>query len=216
MKEDDTFARIAEYQALSPTPKALMQLLAVNVDSCRLDVVARCLHDLKWVDDRGRQITMAGLQPLLEELTEKGLLLRSARGLSCPESVRRLAFHDMLTGETFAGMVKVLGKYLQYPATPPPAHHPKNYQQLLGDFQRALFYHGSLAAVHDLAYNQAFVSFRDEYYRNNPFLTVLNRPFSVDIIEKINPDIRLEVLTDLVNAADSCLDPADDIITRYT
>ena len=213
MKEDDTFARIAEYQALSPIPKALMQLLAVNVDSCRLDVVARCLHDLKWVDDRGRQITMAGLQPLLEELTEKGLLLRSARGLSCPESVRRLAFHDMLTGETFAGMVKVLGKYLQYPATPPPAHHPKNYQQLLGDFQRALFYHGSLAAVHDLAYNQAFVSFRDEYYRNNPFLTVLNRPFSVDIIEKINPDIRLEVLTDLVNAADSCLDPADDIIT---
>ncbi len=212
MKEDDTLLRIAEYQALAPTGKALLQLLAVTVDACRLDVVARCLYDLRWVDDQGRQISMTGLQPLLAELTGKGLLLKSARGLSCPESVRRRAFHDMLTEESFAGMVKVLGKYLHYPAAPLPPHLPKNYQQLLGDFQRALFYHGSLAGVHDLAYNQAFVSFHDDYYRNNPFLTVLNRPFSSEIIEKINPDIRLEVLTDLVNAADSCLDPADDII----
>ncbi len=63
-----------------------------------------------------------------------------------------------------------------------------------------------------MLYHYAYSQFNDDYYENNPFLTFLNRPFSVDIIEKIDPGIRLKVLADLLHAADSCLEQAVDVV----
>jgi superfamily II DNA or RNA helicase len=203
---------LSQYHILIPAQKAMLQLLAVNVDYCSLDLLSRCLNELGVADQRGRRFTLVGLRPLQNELWEKGLLLSEGNGFSCLEPVRYQAFHDTLTNGAFAAMVQVLQKYLSLPGNPPRVYIHKNYRQLIRDFQIALFFHHSLDAVNDLAYRYAFANFNDEFYENNPFLVVLNRPFSMDIVGKIDPGIRLEILTGLLNAAQSCLEPAGPIV----
>ncbi|MFT5702120.1 MAG: hypothetical protein ACI8ZB_005028 [Desulforhopalus sp.] len=201
------------YITLDPTSKAILQLLAVNVDYCRLSVVIRCLGDLHLVDVQGRPFTLDSLQALLDDLTKKGLLVKNSRGHCCSEFVRHLAFHDTLMQETFSAQVECLQKFHPLPIQLSSAYyHRINYQQLLRDFQIALFYQGSLEEVRVLAYEYAYLDFNEDYYDNNPFLMFLNRPFSPDIIEKIEPSIRSEILIDLLSVASSCLDPSHDIL----
>ncbi|KJS03493.1 MAG: hypothetical protein VR65_00530 [Desulfobulbaceae bacterium BRH_c16a] len=207
-----TVSKIPEYEALSSAGKAMVQLLAVTVGDCYIEIVMCCLNDLGYVDNRGRRFTVTGIKSLEEELQAKGLLMKTRYGLTCPESVRRLAFHETLKEDTFPAIVKVLQKHLPLPTQPPNDYHHLEYRRLLADFQMTLFYHGSLEIVHDLVFRQAHGLFADDYYENNPFLTVLNRPFSADIVEKIKPAIRLDILADVLAAAEICLEPAEDIV----
>ncbi len=201
------------YTSLHPTAKTILQLLAVNIDYCRPEVLSRCLNDMLITDDQGRQFTSTGLRLLLEELTAKGLLLKNYEGIACPESVRRLAFGDTLKAGTFKSFVQCLQKFLPLPKRLTGGYSPyNNYRQLLRDFQISLFFQGSLKDTRDIAYHYAYADFNDDYYDNNPFLAILARPFSAEIIEKIAPGIRPGILADLIAAANSCLEPADDII----
>ena len=203
---------LSQYHALFPAQKAMLQLLAVNVDHCSPDLLSRCLTELGLADQRGRRFTPISLRPLQDELRGKGLLLNEGNEVSCPEPVRQQAFRDTLMHGAFAAMVQVLQKNLSLPGRPPRGYVHKNFRQLLRDFQIALFFHGSLDAVDDLAYRHAFAQFYDEFYDNNPFLVILGRPFSADIIEKIDPGIRLQIVTAVLNAAQSCLEPAGPIL----
>jgi len=201
--------------ALLPVQKAILQLLAVNVDSCSLDLLARCLGDLGVADQRGRRFTPDSLRPLQDELRQKGLLLSEGNAVSCPEPVRRQAFHDALTRGAFAAMVQVLQKHLSLPGKPPKppgGYAHKNYRQLLRDFQIALFFHGSLEAVDDLVYRHAFAHFNEEFYDSNPFSVALNRPFSADIVEQIDPGIKLKILIALLEVTHTRLEPAGPIV----
>ncbi|EKD40525.1 MAG: hypothetical protein ACD_75C00023G0002, partial [uncultured bacterium] len=211
-KETDKVTRMPEYDALSPAGKAMLRILAVTVESCSIEVVSRCLNDLGFVDGRGRLFTLNGIRPLIDELQGKGLLLKNGQNVSCPELVRRRAFHDTLKEATFAAIVTVLQKNLSFFAASPNRSNHFEYKRLLAEFQVALFLHGSLERVRDLVHRQAYGSFLDDYYENNPLLIALNRPFSPAVIEKIEPNIRLEILADLLAAAERCLEPAEDII----
>lgn len=202
-----------KYTALQPTSKSIVQLLAVNIDSCHPDVVLSFLKNQQCIDDEGRQPTSAALQLLVNELAAQGLLLKNSKGISCPESIRPLAFEEALTKGTFPAIALHLQRFLRLPAKLSGKYqHQGNYQRLLRDFQISLFHHGSLEEVNDLVYHYAYTKFSDDYYENNPFLTFLNRPFSVNIIEKIDPGIRLKVLANLLHAADNNLEQADDIL----
>lgn len=53
---------LAAYASLLPIEKTLLQLLAVNVDYCRFEVVNRCLNDMLLTDNRDRQFTSAALR----------------------------------------------------------------------------------------------------------------------------------------------------------
>ncbi len=150
---------------------------------------------------------------LVNELAAQGLLLKNSKGICCPESIRRLAFEEALAKGTFPAIVEHLQRSLRLPAKLSGKYqHQGNYQRLLRDFQISLFHHGSLEEVNDLVYHFAYTKFNDDYYENNPFLTFLNRPFSPDIIEKIDPGIKVKVLANLLHAADNNLEQAEDII----
>ncbi len=212
-KTNISSAPVEKYTTLPPASKAIIQLLAVNIDYCRTEVVLSFLIKLHFTNDEGRQLTFTGLQQKLKELAASGLLLKNTTGVSCPESIRHLAFSEALTKGTFPVIVEFLQKTLQLPTEPSGKyHHHGNYQRLLRDFQIALFHFGDLEAVNDLVYHYAYSHFNDDYYENNPFLIFLNRPFAADIIEKIAPEIRLNVLANLLHVADSCSERARDII----
>ncbi len=141
-----------KYTALPPTLKAIVQLLAVNIESCHPDVVLSFLKNRQLTDDEGRQPTSAALLLLVNELAAQGLLLKNGKGLSCPESIRHLAFEEALTKGTFSVIVQHLQKVLQLPAKLPDKYrHQGNYQRLLRDFQISLFRNGSLEEVNALA-----------------------------------------------------------------
>ncbi|MFH0785741.1 MAG: DEAD/DEAH box helicase [Pseudomonadota bacterium] len=209
----DTHSPTEKYATLPPASKAIIQLLAVNVDYCRTEVVLSFLINLHFTNDEGRQFTFAGLQQQLKELAASGLLLKNNMGVCCPQSIRHLAFSEALAKGTFAVIVQYLQQALQLPTKlSGKYHHQGNYQRLLRDFQIALFHFGSLEEVNDLVYHYTYSQFNDDYYENNPFLFFLNRPFSADIIEKIDPKIRLELLANLLHAADNGSEQAKDII----
>ncbi len=212
-KEKDSVASEEVYLALAKPAKAIVQLLAVSVYYCRLDLVGLFLEDLRCDDADGRRITRAGLKPIINELTAQGLVVKNAAGLSCAESIWRRAFDDTLIEDTYPAMVQYLQQYLSLPKILSGRRQPySNYRQILRDFHIALFLNGSIQEVRYLAYSVAFTEFTDQYHTNNPFLTYLARPFSAAIFKKIKRGIRVEILTDLFHAAQTCLESSDDIL----
>ena len=45
--------RIAEYYALLPLPKAMVHIMTVNVDYCRIGIMLDCLNDMGFRQDNG-------------------------------------------------------------------------------------------------------------------------------------------------------------------
>jgi len=175
-KKKDHVSPEDTYLALSRPAKAIVQLLAVNVDDCRLDLVGLFLEDLRCVDAGGRCITRAGLKPLINELTAQGLLVKNAAGLCCAESIWHQAFHDTLIENTYPAIVQYLQQYLSLPKILPGRYAPyRNYRQILRDFHIALFLDGSIEEVRHIVYSVAYSEFNEQFYAKNPFLIFLAR-----------------------------------------
>ncbi|MFO7760077.1 MAG: DEAD/DEAH box helicase [Thermodesulfobacteriota bacterium] len=196
---------ISAYQSLPPVQKNMVRIMAVNIDYCRLNKLVDCLAGLGLTRDSGRKITVSSLQPLQNELMEKGLLLKTGKGVCCPESVRQKALHDILLKNRFAEIAEVLQVNM------PPTGGAENYHQLLRNFQIALFTRDNMEDIYwilDSYYN----GYSRHTQHEDPFLTTLNKPFSPPIIEKIAPAIRLDVLGFLLLAAVRNLEPAAAIV----
>lgn len=209
-----TTKRISDYQSLLPIPKAILQIMAVNVDSCRLGTMLDCLTDLGFQSDNGREFTSGTIQPAQNELIDKGLLLKSGRGICCPESIRQQAVHDALLEGKFPQIAEVIQKHMPLPATNTRTNPFENYQQVIRSFQIAIFTHNSMTEIDSITH-YAYHSFRDEYYADNLYLHI-NRPFSAEIIEKINPKIRLKILQSLLSATGHSLEPSTEILQYIT
>lgn len=193
----------------------MVRIMAVNVDYCRLYAMINCLADLGFTNDNGREFTSAGIQPLQKELITKGLLLKSSKGICCPESIRRQAVHDALMENKFSQLAEVIQKNMALPAMNIKTNTFENYQQVIRSFQIALFTNNSMDEIYSIV-ESSFHFFREENYENNLYLHILNTPFSQKLIEKINPEIRLDVLVNLLSAVGQSLEPADEIIHYIT
>ena len=208
--------RIADYQALSPVARAMVRIMAVNVDYIRLNDMTGCLADLGFVDDRtGAALNSSSIQPIQNDLIAKGLLLKSPRGICCPESIRQQAVRETLLEDLFYEIARVVPVNMELPAQITGTTWFDNYQQLIGCFQIFLFTSGSIEEIGALIDNAAG-NFPDEYQENNLFLNLLNRPFSSLIIEKLAPEIRLTVLLYLLNAAGHALEGTKEILSYIT
>ncbi len=207
--------RIADYKVLPPAQTAIIQIMAVNVDYCRLYAMINCLADLGFKNDNGRAFTSAGIQPLQKELIAKGLLLKSSKGICCPESIRRQAVYDALMENKFSNIAEVVQKNMALPVMNIKTNPFENYQQVIRSFQIALFTQNSMDDLYKIV-NFSFHYFREEHYENNLYLYMVNTPFSPKLIEKINPEIRLDVLVNLLSGVGHSLEPADEILHYIT
>ncbi len=213
-KKAGSTSLLDEYRTLPPTEKAIVQLLAVTVDSCAADVQLRCLNGLGYLDNGG-PLTLPSLQKLHAKLLAKGMLVDGRRGPIAAESVRRPALFDTLKENTYADFVQTLQKYFPTLASHSGFLSPSSYKRLLALLQIALFFEGSKAKIHDLV-NLAYVHFRQEYSENDPLLAVLGLPVDPEIIDKIPPGIRREILTNLLGAMEVRLQGTDSLIALIT
>lgn len=204
--------RIAEYYALLPLQKAVVQIMTVNVDYCRVASMLDCLNDMGFRQDNGKKLTTNSMQPLQQELINKGLLLKSTKGISCPESVRREALRDMLLENSFGGTVALLQKHIPLPDTSKQANPFENYQQVIRSFQIALFTHKSTEVIDTIENYYAYHYFRDDYRDNNLYHSILNNPFYGEIMDKIHPEIRLKVALSLLERTGELLEPTTEIL----
>ncbi len=204
--------RIAEYRALPPLQKSVIQILTVNVDHCKVGIMQDCLNDMGFRRDNDRELNTNSIQPLQQELISKGLLLKSVKGISCPESIRRQALRDMLLEDSFRQTAKLLQKHIPLPATGKKANPFKNYQQVIRSFQIALFTHKSTKELDTIENYYVYRYFRDDYRTNNLYYSILNAPFSMEIMDAIHPKIRLEVTLSLLLRTSELLEPAKDIL----
>lgn len=208
----NTNNRITEYHTLLPLQKAVVQIMTVNVDYCRVGTMLDCLADLEFRQDNGRKLTSTSMQPIQNELIDKGLLLKSTKGIYCPESIRQLALRDLLLEDTFQQIAEIIQSNIPFPDTTRQANPFNNYQQVIRSFQVALFTHDSLKEVDIIENYYAYHYFRDDYHSNNLYLSTLNSRFSPEIIEKINPKIRLKVALSLLATAGVFLEPAMEVL----
>jgi len=211
-KTQNSNKRISEYHALLPLQKTVVQIMTVNVDYCNVGKIRACLADMGFHRDNGRSLTIGDMQPIQNELISKGLLLKSIKGICCPESIRQHALHDLLLKDTFSQIAEVIQNNIPLPDTTRQVNSFNNYQQVIRSFQIALFTHDSLKEINIIENYYAYHYFRDDYLSNNLFLATLNSPFSSEIIEKINPAIRLEVIFALLATAGNFLEPATELL----
>ncbi len=208
----DIDERLAEYHALSPLPKAMVHIMTVNVDHCRIGIMLDCLNHMGFSRENGEKLTTNRMQPLQRELTGKGLLLKTTMGISCPESIRREILRDMLLKNSFVPTAKVLEKHIPPPDLSKRENPFANYRQVIRSFQLALFCHKSVQEIHAIENYFASTYFRDDFRDNNLFHSLLNSPFSSEIMEKIHPETRFEVALSLLNRAGDLLEPAGQIL----
>ena len=204
--------RIAEYCTLLPLPKTVVHIMTVNVDYCRVGIMLDCLNDMGFRQNNGSELTTNSMQPIQQELINKGLLFKSTKGISCPESIRREALSDMLRENSFQQIVTVLQKHIPLPDTDKQANPFENYQQVIRSFQIALFSHKSTKEINIIENYYAYHYFRDDYRDNNLYHSILNNPFSGEIMDKIHPEIRLEVALSLLERTGELLEPATEIL----
>jgi SNF2 family DNA or RNA helicase len=204
--------RRAEYHALLPLPKAMVHMMTVNVDYCRVGIMLDCLNDMGFRQNNGMELTTNNMQLIQQELINKGMLFKSTRGISCPESIRREALRDMLLEDSFRQTVTVLLKHIPLPDTTKQTNPFENYQQVVRSFQIALFSHKSAKEINTIENYYAYHYFRDDYRDNNLYHSILNNPFSREIMDKIHPEIRLEVALSLLERTGELLEPATEIL----
>lgn len=205
-----TNIRISDYHSLLPVQKIMVRIMAVNIDYCRLGKLIDCLNDLGFRTDPGKEFTTVNIQPFQKELIDKGLLLKSTRGVCCPESIRQQALHETILEDKFAQIAEVVQNNISL------SSGFENYQQVLRNFQIALFAHDNMDPINSIVNYYRGSYFRDTSREKDLFLNTLNNPFSPKIIKKIDPKIRLEVLCYLLRRAEEALAPAHDIIVNLT
>ncbi|MCW5209503.1 hypothetical protein VU10_04840, partial [Desulfobulbus sp. US1] len=75
--EKTTSQRIDEYTALAPVQKAIVGILAVNVAYCAAKRMLTCLEELGFTcPETDAPYHVRNIQPLQNELIDKGLLLK--------------------------------------------------------------------------------------------------------------------------------------------
>jgi len=205
--------RITEYYALLPLQKAVVQLMTVNVDYCRVGLMLDCLNDMGFKQDSGRELTTNNMQPLQKELISKGLLLKATRGICCSESVRGEVLRDMLLKNSFGQTATLLQKHVPLPDITRQANPFENYQQVIRSFQIALFTQKSTEEIDTIENYYAYRLFRDHYWNNNLYQTILNSPFSLEIMGKIHQEARLKVALTLFERTGEFLEPVTDILS---
>ncbi len=204
--------RSAAYYTLLPLQKSVVQIMAVNVDHCPIGLMLDCLYDAGFRQDNGKKLTGTSIQPLQKELIDKGLLLKSTKGISCPESIRREAIRDMVLQNSFKEIAALLQKHIPFPDTTKQTNPFENYQQVIRSFQIALFTHTSTAAIDAIENYYAYHYFRDDYRNNNLYHSILNNPFSAEIIGKIPSKIRLEVTISLLERTSELLESTSALL----
>ncbi len=204
--------RILDYNNLPSLQKAAVQILAVNVDYCPLRTLIACLSDLGFVSDTGQKFNSSTIQPQQKELLEKGLLLKSSRGICCPESIRQHAVREALIEDKFTQLAEVIRSNISLPSTATETNEFVNYQQVIRALQLCMFTKTSREEIGNLVYYYAYEYFYAEYYDNNPLQHILYRPFSSEIIDKIDPEVRLYILELLLKTVENSLEPGREIV----
>jgi len=127
--------------------------------------------------DSGRKITVSSLQPLQKELMEKGLLLKTGKGVGCPESVRQKVLHDTLLQNRFPEIAEVLQANMSL------TDGAVNYHQLLRNFQITLFTRDNMADIYRIldSYHNGYSRYTTQ---EDLFLTTLNHPFPLRLLKK--------------------------------
>ncbi len=213
--KNSTAERAAEYTALAPAQKTIIRILAVNVDYCPSKRMLDCLEELGVTSPKTDvPYNVRTIQPLQKELIEKGLVLKSNNGLCCLESIQKVVVRDSLAENQFSGIAQAVRKSILLGAAP---HNVvlNNYKQYARSMQMALFSGNSIEEVYSI-FNKVNQYSIDTYTDTPPdesiFLHLLARPFSSEVLEKIDSKIRLSVSGLLLNSAIARLEPVQKVV----
>ncbi|MGB5686533.1 MAG: hypothetical protein WBM35_12015 [Candidatus Electrothrix sp.] len=202
----------ADYLALAPTPKALVRILAVNVEFCAAKRMLDCLEELGVTNpETDVPYNVRTIQPLQKELIEKGLVLKSNKGLCCTESIRQAVVRECLLNGTFSSIAQAVQNKILL-GKPPHQVPLKTYKQYARSMQLVLFSgNASIEEVYSVL-DKVKHDFSDTPPEESIFLHLLARPFSSEVLEKIDSKIRLSVSGLLLNAAIARLEPAQEVV----
>jgi hypothetical protein len=145
--------RTADYSALDPAQKAIVRILAVNVDYCPSKRMLNCLEELGFTcPETDVPYHVRTIQPLQKELIDKGLLLKSNRGLCCPESIRQTAVRDCLAEGQFSRIAEAVRNKMMV-GKPPHRIRFNTYKQYARSMQMALFISSSIEEIYTILDN---------------------------------------------------------------
>ncbi|MCI5123876.1 MAG: hypothetical protein D3925_05220, partial [Candidatus Electrothrix sp. AR5] len=188
--EKTTSQRTDEYTVLAPAPKAIVRILAINVEYCAAKRMLTCLEELGFTcPETDAPYQVRNIQPLQNELIDKGLLLKSNKGLCCPDSIRQTVTRDCLIQGDFPRIAQAVQRTMMV-GKPPHTIGLYTYKQYARSMQMALFSGNSIEEVYSVL-NNVNQHFSDTPPEESIFLHLLAQPFAPEVVKKINPSMRL-------------------------
>ena len=145
---------VEQYHNLGNQGQLILQLLAIQVDSCSKDMLAKCLSGLRIKGIVLHKVTAVLVGKIVSPLEQKGLVVKTKQGLRCPDTLRPHVVLHALQNKEFRQIAKALQKTLPiegyYYGAP---RDFKNPDQVLRELQIACYSGHSvdevLRVIHD-------------------------------------------------------------------
>ncbi|MBI9092952.1 MAG: DEAD/DEAH box helicase [Desulfobacterium sp.] len=196
------------YRQLPPVLKAMVRIMAIEVLEMRQVVVLACLNELGFRNDKDKHLKPKDLQPLVAQLEDMGLLIKTPKGVTCPESLKTEAVQDAVVADQFRKIAPILLAEARHLERNYQGYYFRTTDQLYRGIQLAVYGKGIHAELDEMFDSGSF------YYamgtgEESPFLVLFNRPFRPEVFDCVDPEIRIKTLNQLLQAAESKLEPSE-------
>ncbi|MCG8617791.1 MAG: DEAD/DEAH box helicase [Desulfobacterales bacterium] len=210
MKKRQLFS-MTEYQGLTETRQAIINVLAVQVMAFRQKDLLSCLKQLEVKDDNGKVFTAKHLSEILREMAGEGQVLKLSSGVACPYNVRGSVVKALFLSGNFDAIAMAV---LSVMTALEGMHHYSTtaYEQFLRAFQFSLFMKRPQIEL-EMAYRYGLDATPETLTENPPFLLYFNQPFSRELVDKMPLKNRGKILAHAIYEAGQGLHPAPDLVT---
>ncbi|MBF0199905.1 MAG: DEAD/DEAH box helicase [Desulfamplus sp.] len=171
----------------------ILQILAVQYYELRQTHLIHCLHALGYKDTHNQNFTHQTIRPHLQELVDKGLMIRSTQGVKCPEFLWWEAMENLLESGRFSAVAReILG---QAPLPSSSWHYSHNrpyqfkkYEEFFRAFQMALLGGASVANI-DKVYGSGRSTFVNSPHSGGPCFFLLDTLFKAKLLDKLDSSL---------------------------
>lgn len=198
---------VQDYKRRGIVDQLILQILAIQVDCCRMTELSLCLAEVKLKGLPRVRIAASRLSHQLRPMVEKGLIIKDRDGLSCPDVLRPHIVLDCLQNKRFRMISKVLQKVLPSQTLYHGfAYDYKNPAQALREIQISAYSGQAVDEFYEII-KYAIRMFASSPDEPDPFQRILPADIAGELIDFMSVSTRLFVLQNIINWALDDLKP---------
>ncbi|MFO1428849.1 MAG: hypothetical protein U1F76_01705 [Candidatus Competibacteraceae bacterium] len=197
------------YDALPPLEQAVLQLLSVIYDGVPKSTVADCLRRCNLPLFKAKGFPQPGLNPLLDKLVRKDLVIKSNYQFRCHPLIVEEATRRAIRDDRFEDLAKTVQEVIKLSGWSGYLYF-YTYGQALREL-RIAFYRRDIPRAQTILATCA-KQFPNEFFYHPPWLLIFNNPFSEEWLRTLPEDLLSAALMDIFTAAARRFEPIPEAL----